>query len=137
EYCRRAGITAGDCVGSDLAAAIRAPAELLPPCNGFPRGSFARRQRRDSSQFTGRRLEFPARALCCSSLQRGKGWPSGGEPEADSRRRSRGSKRLDCATRMGETGGDSEFCGSSTHLSRQTVGGYRRLQPAYFRSKAI
>src|SRR5262249_2896596 len=55
----------------------------------------------------------------------------------DSRRRRRRSKRLDRATRLGETGGDSQFCGSSPHLSRQTAGRYRCFQPTTPRSTRI
>src|SRR5499425_2679147 len=98
EYCTRVGITAGGGVGSDLAAAIRPPPELLSSCVGSPRLSLSRRKRRNSHQFTRGRLVFPAGALCSSAVQCRKGWSSGGKPASDSRGRSRRSKRVDLAT---------------------------------------
>src|SRR5215469_13801859 len=56
EYCSRVGITARGGVGSDLAAAIRRPPELLPRCVGALRLSLSRRKRRYSHQFTWGRL---------------------------------------------------------------------------------
>src|SRR4029077_7405419 len=90
----------------DMVASIRPPPKLLPLCIGSPRLSLSRRKRWNSHQFIWGRLVFPAGALCSSAVQCRKSWSGGSNPASDSRRRRRRSKRLDCPTGMGETGGD-------------------------------